>query len=137
MTTSQWNSTPTCAGSEPYEDKLTGPNNTCAWLSGNYSASTQANISSCCGPNNTPYPYSIFGTPPGCFQMCNITNGTYAQLYQNMEILETCLNEAGAGDLYCHWQTPPATSGLRRVECSWVNIGVVGLLLVGTAVWGL
>ncbi|TVY47326.1 hypothetical protein LCER1_G009452 [Lachnellula cervina] len=137
MSISQWNSTPTCAGSQPYEHQYTSPNNTCAWRSGNYSASQQANFSSCCGPNNAPYPYSIPNTPPGCFQMCNITNGTYAQLLENQMILSNCLSDAGASDLGCHWQLPPATSGMRRIGSSWVKIGVVGLLVVGTVVWGL
>jgi len=103
-------------------------------MSGNYSASAQANITSCCGPTNTPHPYNIPedpNTPQGCFQMCNITNGTYEELYQNQLLLSTCLGQAGAVGVSCQLQAPPISSGLQRMESSWMTSGVLGLLLVG------
>lgn len=71
--------------------------------------------------------------------MCNITNGTYAQLHQNMLLLSTCLEEAHASDVYCHWQTPPTSSAdvLKIRGSSWVKIGLMGFLLVGPVVLSL
>jgi hypothetical protein len=70
--------------------------------------------------------------------MCNITNGTYEQIYQNQEVLHDCLFTAGAGDLNCHWLVAPVSGAnvLRGVGGSWAKIGV-WVLLVGTVGWGL
>jgi hypothetical protein len=140
MSTSQYNSTPTCSNEQPYALPKNSPNNTCTWRTTNYTSSTQTAISNCCGPGNTPYPYSPYapGIPPGCFQMCNITNGTYEQIYQNMDVLRSCLSTAGAGDVNCHWLIAPVSGadGLRGAGGSWAKMGV-WVLLAGTVVWGL
>jgi len=138
------NFAPTCVDLQPYEGQdLRPPNNTCAWLAGNYSTAAKSNISTCCGPSNPIYISSLSNTQPYCFEMCNITsNGTTAELAQNGETLLKCLygalHAANAGWPHCSFDgpQPPKKNDAWGLELSWVKVGAVAIL-VGTALCGL
>jgi hypothetical protein len=123
--------TTTC--SQPYETS-SGPPNSCAYTPTNFTLATQSAIETCCGA--PPYVYNPIGSPPGCFQACNIKNASTAdELEQNQNTLVSCLNRAGVVYVYCS-TTPPKASEGDRGSARWSMVVAVGVL-VGTALFAL